>query len=402
VVEETTTTDQTGTSSGNSDSTTTEPKPTGPLLIWADSLRAPVVEAAAQAFTAATGSPVTVELMEYGEIRNNVADAAPAGEGPDLFIGAHDWTGELARAGVIAPLNLQGRDDEFFPVTIDAFTYEGNLYGLPLVIGEVVGLFYNKALVPEPPGDFEALRATCDGLGYPTADGAPCLAIPVGEPFHEFPFLAGFGGYIFGFENGTYDVTDVGLDSAGAIEGATFLNSLYRDGYADGAVDYSAMADLFNQGAVPFMWTGPWQVEAVEAAGIDYGVAQLPAMGGTTPRSFVGVQGFFLNSFSENATQAETFLLEYIASTETMVQLSAATSRPPALRSAFDATGQDPNLVAFAESGIAGIPLPNIPETDAAWELLGSALLAIGQGFGEPSAVMADTAQLLRAALETG
>ncbi|MDH3398295.1 MAG: extracellular solute-binding protein, partial [Acidimicrobiia bacterium] len=258
------------------------------LVVWVDEARAPVVETAAERFEMAYGTIVEVEVMPFRDIRGAVMSAVPAGEGPDLFIDSNEGTGALAEASIIAPLNLEGREAEFLSVAVDAFSYGGDVYAVPFVT-EAVGLFYNKDLVPVPPADFEALRAICDDLGFPTEAGVPCLTIPVGEPLHQFPFIAGFGGYVFGFENGAYDVADVGLDSSGAIEGATFLSRLYQDGYADGEVDYSVMADLFNQGAVPFMWTGPWQVEAVDAAGINYGVAKLPLMNGNPPRPFVGV-----------------------------------------------------------------------------------------------------------------
>jgi maltose-binding protein MalE len=371
------------------------------LLVWADETRAPVVEAAAALFETDSGIAVEVEVMPFLEIRGAALDAVPTGQGPDLFIDSNEGTGALVEAGIIAPLDLAGREADFVSVAIDAFSYGGQMYGLPFVT-ESVGLFYNKDLVPVPPADFEALRAACDGLGFPTADGLPCLAIPVGEPLHQFPFVGGFGGYVFGFENGAFDVTDVGIDSPEAIAGATFLNDLYREGYADGAVDYSIMADLFNQGAVPFMWTGPWQVESVDAAGINYGVAPLPLMAGNDPRPFVGSQGFFLNAVSENSDTAVSFLLEYIATTPTMVQLAAITARPPALLSALGDAGVNPNLLAFAESASGGLPLPNIPDMDTAWAPLAEAFNALSQPGADPSSIMTNSGGLVRAAVGAG
>jgi maltose-binding protein MalE len=302
---------------------------------------------------------------------------------------------------MISPLGLRSREGEFFEVAVDAFTYEGDLFGVPFAM-EAVGLFYNKALVSEPPVSFAALRSLCDDLGFPTEEGPPCLAIPAGEPLHQFPFIGGFGGYLFGFENGAFDVADVGLDSVGAVEGATFLSRLYQDGYADGEVDYSTMADLFNQGLVPFMWTGPWQIVQVDAAGIDYGVAGLPLMEGNAARPLVGVQGFFLNSFSENQVLAETFLLDYVATTEAVLQLSEAIYRVPTLRSALNEITDDPNLAAFAESGIGGLPLPNVPELETVWGPLGEALKAIGRGADDPAAEMATAAEAVRSVLGGG
>jgi maltose-binding protein MalE len=371
------------------------------LLVWVDEERASVVEAAAQAFETASGTVVEVEVMPFFEIRAAVTEAIPAGRGPDLFIDANEGTGALAEAGLIARLDLEGREGEFLSVGLDAFTYGGDLYALPLAV-EAVGLFYNRDLVPEPPADFGTLRTVCDGLGLPSAAGVPCLALPAGEPLHQFPFVAGFGGYIFGLEDGAYDLADVGLDSPGAIAGATFLDGLYRDGYADDAIDYPAMADLFNQGLVPFMWTGPWQVDAVDAAGINYGIARLPVMDGNPPRPFVGSQGFFLNGLTEQAEQAGSFLLDFIASRETMVQLAIVTNRPPALLSALDELAEDLRLAVFAESASGGLPLPNLPEMEAAWGPLTDAFVAISRGSGNPATVMTDAAGLVRATLPGG
>ncbi len=43
------------------------------------------------------------------------------------------------------------------------------------------------------------------------------------EPYFTWPLIAADGGYAFKFENGKYDVKDVGVDSAGAKAGLTFL-----------------------------------------------------------------------------------------------------------------------------------------------------------------------------------
>ena len=242
----------------------------------------------------------------------------------------------------------------------------------------------------------------CDGLGFPAANGLPCLAIPAGEPLHQFPFLAGFGGYVFGFENRAYDLLDIGIGTPEAIAGATFLNGLYRDGYADSAVDYSTMADLFNQGSVPFMWTGPWQVEAVNAAGINYGVARLPDMSGRLARPLVGSQGFFLNAMSGIPESAMSFLLDYIATTETMVQLSVVTGRPPALLDALAGGSMDPNMAAFGESAANGVPLPNVAEMETVWGPLSAAFSALSGSTGDPAAIMATADGSVREALGTG
>jgi len=125
-------------------------------------------------------------------------------------------------------------------------------------------------------------------------------------------------------------------------------------------------------------------------------------MDGNAPRPFVGSQGFFLNGLTEKSELAMSFLLDYIATTETMVQLSRVTNRPPALRSALDEVSGDPNVAAFADSGIGGIPLPNIPEMESVWDPLITALAMIGAGTDNPAAVMGQAADRVRSALGAG
>ncbi len=89
------------------------------------------------AFTEATG--VEIEVVGFGEIRTQAGVAGPAGEGPDLFVGAHDWTGELAVNGLVEPIDLGARTGEFFEVALTAFSFEGKLYAVPYVTEMIAG-----------------------------------------------------------------------------------------------------------------------------------------------------------------------------------------------------------------------------------------------------------------------
>ena len=70
-------------------------------------------------------------------------------------------------------------------------------------------------------------------------------------------------------------------------------------------------------------------------------VEKLPTIGGGTPKPLFGAQGFFLSSFSENKLVAQSFLLDYIATAETMGALYTADPRNPAFVAAFDAISSD-------------------------------------------------------------
>ncbi|MDH5292437.1 MAG: extracellular solute-binding protein, partial [Acidimicrobiia bacterium] len=114
------------------ETTTTEAAPAAELVVWADANRSPVVEAIAPAFEEATGVSIKVEVQDFGQIKDLATTAAPAGEGPDVFIGAHDWTGELVANGIVEPVDLSSVESNLDPQAIAAFTVDGTTYGLPV------------------------------------------------------------------------------------------------------------------------------------------------------------------------------------------------------------------------------------------------------------------------------
>jgi maltose-binding protein MalE len=355
-----------------------------------------VVEAVAADFEAATGVPVEIELVGFGDIRNNMVQQGPLGEGADIFIGAHDWIGELAVNGIVEPIDLGPRAEEFFPVALTAFSYEGNLYGLPYAI-EAIGLYRNVDLVPDAPATMEDLITVCDGLGDTVTQ---CLATPAGDAYHHYPFLASAGGYIFNYDEAAgYDPMDVGIDSEGAVAGFTALSDLVATGYLDPAVDYGTMTNLFYEGQAAFMWTGPWELPNVQEAGINYAVSPLPDIGGGTAAPFVGVQGFFVNAFSEQKALAQTFVLDYIATLDVMVELYNVGLRAPAHIASFDTVADDPDVQAFGESASNGNPMPNIPEMASVWENFGNAVSAMYEQSATPEDALTTAAEAVRSAV---
>ena len=370
------------------------------LLIWADENRATALQEVVPAFTEATGVEVEIEVVGFGEIRDQAGVAGPAGEGPDLFVGAHDWTGELAVNGLVEPIDLGGRAGEFFDVALTAFSFEGNLYAVPYAT-EAIALYYNTDMAAEAPATFEEIGAICAALEAIEN----CIGIPGGgdgaDAYHNYPFVSALGGYIFRYDPASgYDPSDVGLDSEGAVAGVTFLAGLVADGLL-APTNYDGAKTLFLEGQQPFWVTGPWELGTLNAQdGVNWGVAKLPTIGGQAPSPFVGSQGMFLSAFSENKVLARTFLLEFVTTPETMRALYDADPRNPAYRAVFDQLADNPVAQTFALSAADGVPMPNIPEMGAVWGPLGNALLLVRNGESEAAEAMEAAAQGVREAVE--
>ncbi len=353
-----------------------EASTSGQLLIWADDTRTPVLEDIKGEFEEMYGIPVEVQEKPFGDIRDDLAIEGPAGEGPDIIVGAHDWMGELVANGLIEPINLES-PDLFMETGLDAFMWGEDLYGMPYAI-EAIGLFYNKDIVEEPPATFEEFSEMVRDL-RDRDEGKYGFVMPQPDPYHTFPFFSGYGGYVFGEdEDGVLNPMDIGLNNEGSIRALEELAELY-DGYIP-YIDYETMMSIFTSGDAGMMLSGPWAAADIRDAGIDYGFTSLPTMNGNDPRPFVGVQGFMISSFSENRILAQTFLNEFVATEDVMYRFYEIDDRPPTFIPAGDRASEDTDTAGVLESAETGVPMPAITEMAAVWSAWEDALsLALNQ-----------------------
>ncbi|MCQ5003188.1 maltose/maltodextrin ABC transporter substrate-binding protein MalE, partial [Escherichia coli] len=78
----------------------------------------------------------------------------------------------------------------------------------------------NKDLLPNPPKTCEEIPSLEKEL---KAKGKSALMFNLQEPYFTSPLIAADGGYSFKYENGKYDIKDLGVDNAGAKPGLTLL-----------------------------------------------------------------------------------------------------------------------------------------------------------------------------------
>ena len=372
------------------------------LVIWADDTRAPVLRPIAEAFGAAEGVKVSVLEVPFDKIRDNISKAGPAGEGPDVLIGANDWVGELVQNGAIAPIDLSSAASDYSKVAVQAFTWtDGKTYGLPYAV-ENIALLRNTDLVPTAPKTWEEVVKTALDLKAAGKVDVP-LAIQQNpaDPYHNFPLFTGSGGYLFKQNaDGSYDPTDVGLDSPGGLQAATNFADWTKQGLISKDVSYDIMIKSFGEGKAPFAITGPWAVAQKDngftAMKTPFVVEPIPPLSnGTKPAVFVGSQGFMISAFSKKADLAKTFLLDYINKPEVQVELFKAGGRPPANNAAFDQVKSDPVIQGFQSASTTGQPLPSFPYMSSVFDTWKDAYTQIFTG-GDPQAAFKAAATQIR------
>jgi len=356
---------------------TTAPPPEV-IVVWAEEKVANALDPLVGAYEAAAGVDVEVVVYDFGAIRTDVQTAGPAGEGPDVFLGAHDWVGELAANGVVSPLDLGSVASDLFDVGVTAFSYGGEVYGFPYAT-EAIAMFYNADLVDSVPATWEDAKAACDAAGTELCVGAPGGG-GGGDAYHNHPFVASAGGYVFASEGG-FDASDVGLDNAGAIASAEYLDGLVKNGTV-ASTDYGGSMTAFQEGRSLFWMTGPWA--RGDASAVNYGVGLIPQFDGNAATPFVGVRGAMVSSFSDKQVLAQSFILDFFATVEVQQAMYESDPRLPATKSLFAVVeAADPIAAVFAASAANGIPMPNIPEMGSVWGPFGDALLIIrDQNYG--------------------
>ncbi|MFP7761737.1 extracellular solute-binding protein [Marisediminicola sp. LYQ134] len=342
------------------------------LVIWTDAEREDAIRAAADAFEEETGATITLVQKNFEDLRNDFIAQVPTGEGPDITVGAHDWLGALVTAGVVNTIDLGDAASEFEPVALEAMTYDGQLYALPYSL-ETVALLQNVDLVgDEAPTDWDDLveRGLESGAERPFVINT---AGETGDGYTMYGLQTSFGAPVFVQDDTGSYTTEVGM---GGAEGEAFAQWLSENGsdgtgYLSTTIDYDINLELFRSGETPYTVQGPWVVN--EFPDLELAVNPIPSAGGETAAPFVGVQGFYLSSQSENELLATEFLVNFLGQEDAQRALYEADPRIPAYSTVAEEAASDPITAGFLASAQNGVPMPSIPEMGSVWDLWNSA-----------------------------
>lgn len=351
------------------------------LTVWVDDTRLAATQAAAKSFETATKAKVTLVKKNFADIQADFTSQVPTGKGPDITIGAHDWLGNLIQNGVVAPIELGDKAAEFENVALQAFTNEGQVYGVPYAI-ENIGLIRNTKLAAEAPATWDDALAAGKAAGtkYP-------FLIQVGDtgdPYTMYPLQTSFGAPVFAQNSdGSYS-SELAMGGENGEKFAQWLADQGKAGTLDTAITYDIAVDAFAKGKSPFIIGGPWMLEKFKD--LDLSIDAIPSAGGQPASPFVGVQGFFISAQSKNAIVANDFLTNYIATTDVQYAMYEAGQRTPALKTAAEKAASDTLTAGFAKVAANAVPMPSIPEMAAVWTYWGVTEANIISGKQKPAA----------------
>lgn len=337
----------------------------------------------AKTFEAKTNNKVNIVSVPFDDLTTKFLQSAPKGQGPDLIVTqAHDRIGQMAAAGVIEPMDkyVTSRTD-LDKTAVQAMTYKGKLFGIPM-FAESVALIYNKKLVPQAPTTWNALLSAAQSA---QKSGNLGFVMPLDNAYLTYGFTSAYGGYVFKNTGGTLNTKDLGLGNAGAVKAAGFINDLrYKYNLIPEGITGDAVKSAFTQGRAAMMISGPWDIDDIRKAGIDFGIAPFPTPPGASGKwsPFVGVQGTIMNAYSKNKAAAAQFA-KAITTADAQISFNKAGGRIPVSLAARTRLKSNPVVAGFSRTISAGTPMPNIPEMGAVWGPWTNAVTQVSQKPGQ-------------------
>lgn len=378
------------------------PQASGELTIWTDDYEptfAPVVKEWADK----NGLTVKWVQKDFATMGDQFVAAVPAGEGPDLFI-TPTTTNKFVSNGVVAPVQLPDDGAGLQSLARAAVTQDGQIWGVPFTV-ENIALFRNTELVPEAPTTWDEMISTGQALvdeGKANAPFGVGQDPKAGNPYLLMPLQTSFGSYLFAQDaNGNFDGNQLVIGDEAGQAFAKWLSEAGKSGTLNPDMTIDIALKDFMDGKLPYLITGPWDLNLFKKDGTPYAISAIPSAGGETVAPFVGHYGAYMSSQSKNPLAASLFLTDFMYNTDYMVKIWENRQNPPALLSAAEIVASDPDMMALAEVGKTGTPIPPIPEMDQVWGPWGETevLIQRGQG-GDPVQLWTDMAAKIQAAID--
>ena len=348
-----------------------DPEEANRLVIWHDKEEA--VIAALEGYLAEAVPDLTIIFEKKTSLTDSLKLVGnDPGAAPDLFLFAHDKVGVFAEMGILAPVQPlleAGTLEAYLPMTLEAATYQGTLYQLPLYF-ETLLFMYNRRYMQD-----EEVPATTDELltymENNTGRGRYGFVEQHSTAYYSAAWIHGFGGSII-------DGAGVPFPDAQAVKDALNYHARFV-AMMPGETEYNTVNTLFLEGKADATIGGPWMVPSARNAGIDLGIAPMPIVDATGKAlaPYSGVQGIHVLRFAaEGKTEAVKKLLAALTDPAIGIDLALASGCAPANAQCYDdkRVAEDTLVQAMRATAEIAVPMPNIPEMDVIWTVVGNLL----------------------------
>lgn len=345
---------------------------------------------------AGQGIKMTTLAIPYDAYADKISASVPRGKGPDVFIYAQDRLGGWIEAGkTVEPIGFFMDDatrNQFLPNMLDAMTYKGTVYGLPLNYKSLT-LIYNKALVKTPPRTSAELVKLAKSLTN-AESGRYGLAYWYTNFYFHAALMNAFGGRVFD-KNGK-----LVLDSPETIASIKHMMKWYKqDGIMPTEPSEALVSSMFNEGKAAMVFNGPWFIGEISPS-INYGLAVLPVIdeAGKKPmRPWLTIEGAYVSASSKQKEAAYDFA-KFLASEEAglILALEGRQLHTNAAIYKDKRVSGDVVLKAFHDQLSSAEPMPNRAEMTMMWSPATTAMNKVVKGNATPEAAIKEASAAIQ------
>jgi arabinogalactan oligomer/maltooligosaccharide transport system permease protein len=299
---------------------------------------------------------VDVLAVPYDAFAAKLESAIPLGEGPDVYIDAHERLGNFREREIVAALPFEVEPSAYTKNAWAAVEFEGAVWGLPLS-QKCLALYINTDLVADTPASLEAIAA----LGPSLPEGVYPLAYEARGAYAHAAVLSAFGGRLFDEQTDDY-----AFEGEAAVRSLEYVAALIDAGVVPEDADGALVTNAFAAGRAATVFSGPWLASDLGDA-VNYRVTPLPIVEATGQRlrPLLTVEVALLAPRGASNPEALR-LLRHLASPEA-AEVRARVARSLSARADVPVP-DDPLLAAFAQQAELAQLMPSTSAMRAVWE----------------------------------
>ncbi|RDI40007.1 sugar ABC transporter substrate-binding protein [Falsibacillus pallidus] len=289
---------------------------------------------------------VKFQEIPWANREQKILTALAANQGPDVFYLIPDMMGQFADKGVLAPItDLLGKDfdkEDFPQSSLDAVSYKGELYGLP-ILHEVRANVYNTKImeeigaskddVPTTWEEFDALAEKAVAKGYYARgfEGGNTLNATL------YPVLWQAGGDVLDKDG------NVILNNDAGVKAFETINDWYKKGWIpkDSVNTLDHFANFLEGKSLSSGATGLTLSTLKQKGFKDYVLG--PPLKGEVQSTF-GTTGMFVVASNSDKKEAAAKLVEYMTNTENSKAFNELTQYIPPRKSAAGIYDNNPEM----------------------------------------------------------
>lgn len=336
------------------------------------------------------GIKVKTLAIPYDAYADKISASMPRGRGPDVFIYAQDRLGGWVEAGkTVESIDFyldKETKDALLPGMLEAMTYNGVIYGLPLNY-KSIALIYNKALVKTPPKTTAELVSTAKTLTR-VNEGKYGLAYWYTNFYFHAALMNAFGGRAFDSKG------NINLASPGGIAATELMLRWFKkDAILPPEPSESLVTSLFNEGKAAMIFNGPWAIGEINPK-IDIGIALLPSVNeakGQRMKPWLTIEGGYVSANSAHKEKAYA-LVKYLAGAEAGLVMTLEGRQLHTNKAVYknQKVMADPVLSGFHNQLQYAEAMPNRAEMTMMWSPATTAMNKIAKGASTVAAALGE------------